>query len=72
MTRLVFSFTTSTSRQHGVFYDGENIYTTTWGKSSNVLCMFYKYDMQGNLIEQDVVKKMASFRVILYFCSVNK
>ena len=69
---MVFSFTTSTSRQLCVFYDGENIYTTTWGKSSNVLYMFYKYDMQGNLIEQDIIKKMASFRVILYFCSVKR
>lgn len=39
---------------------------------TNDKMLTYAIDMQGNLIEQDVVKKMASFRVILYFCSVNK
>ena len=33
-------------------YDGEYIYTSVWGKSSNVLSMFYKYDFDGNLIEE--------------------
>lgn len=49
---FVNSFTTSTGRQHAVVYDGENIYTAAWGKSSTVLSMFYKYDMEGNLIEE--------------------
>ena len=49
---FVNSFTTSTGRQHGVVYDGENIYTAAWGKSSNVLYMFYKYDLEGNLLDE--------------------
>ena len=49
---LVNSFVTSTGRQHGVVYDGENIYTAAWGKSTNVLYMFYKYDLEGNLLDE--------------------
>ena len=49
---LVTSFSCSTGRQHGVVYDGEYIYTSAWGKSSTVLSMFYKYDLEGNLIEE--------------------
>ena len=49
---FVNSFTTSTGRQHGVVFDGENIYTAAWGKSSNVHSMFYKYDLEGNLIDE--------------------
>lgn len=49
---FVKSFTTSTGRQHGVVYDGENIYTAAWGKSSTVAYMFYKYDLEGNLLDE--------------------
>jgi hypothetical protein len=52
MWDFVNSFSCSTGRQHGVVYDGEYIYTSAWGKSSTVLYMFYKYDMEGNLIEE--------------------
>ena len=52
MWDLVTSFSCSTGRQHGVVYDGEYIYTSAWGKSSTVLSMFYKYDLEGNLIEE--------------------
>ena len=52
MWDLVTSFACSTGRQHGVVYDGQYIYTSAWGKSSNVLSMFYKYDMDGNLLEE--------------------
>ena len=48
----VNSFSCSTGRQHGVVYDGQYIYTSAWGKSSTVLSMFYKYDLQGNFIEE--------------------
>ena len=48
---FVNSFAASTGRQHAVVYDGENIYTAAWGKSSTVLNMFYKYDMEGNLLD---------------------
>ena len=49
---FVNSFSTSTGRQHAVVYDGENIYTAAWGKSSTVLSMFYKYDINGNLLDE--------------------
>ena len=52
MWDFVSSFSCSTGRQHGVVYDGEYIYTSAWGKSSTVLSMFYKYDLNGNLIEE--------------------
>ena len=49
---FVNSFATSTGRQHAVVFDGENIYTAAWGKSSTVLSMFYKYDLDGNLLDE--------------------
>ena len=49
---FVNSFATSTGRQHAVVFDGENIYTAAWGKSSTVLSMFYKYDLEGNLLDE--------------------
>ena len=49
---FVNSFTCTTGRQHGIVYDGEYIYTSAWGKSSTVLSMFYKYDLNGNFIEE--------------------
>ena len=52
MWDFVTAFSCSTGRQHGVVCDGEYIYTSAWGKSSNVLSMFYKYDLDGNLIEE--------------------
>ena len=52
MWDFITSFSCSTGRQHGVVFDGEHIYTSAWGKSSNVLSMFYKYDMNGNLLEE--------------------
>lgn len=52
MWDLVTSFVCSTGRQHAVACDGENIYTCSWGKSSTVLSMVYKYDLEGNLIEE--------------------
>ena len=52
MWDFITSFSCSTGRQHGVVYDGEYIYTSSWGKSSTVQSMFYKYDLDGNLIEE--------------------
>ena len=52
MWDYVNSFSCSTGRQHGVVYDGEHIYTSAWGKSSTVLSMFYKYDLDGTLVEE--------------------
>lgn len=52
MWDFVNSFSCTTGRQHGIVYDGEYIYTSAWGKSSSVLSMFYKYDLEGNFIEE--------------------
>ena len=52
MWDLVTAFSCSTGRQHAVACDGENIYTCSWGKSSSVLSMVYKYDLEGNFIEE--------------------
>ena len=49
---FVNSFAASTGRQHAVAFDGENIYTAAWGKSATVLSMFYKYDLNGNLLDE--------------------
>ena len=49
---FVNSFATSTGRQHAVVFDGENIYTAAWGKSSTVAYMFFKYDLEGNLLDE--------------------
>lgn len=49
---FVNSFTCSTGRQHGVVYDGEYLYTSAWEKSETVQFMFYKYDLEGNLLDQ--------------------
>ena len=60
MWDFVTSFTCSTGRQHGVAFDGEYVYTSAWGKSSTVLSMFYKYDMEGNLIEEFDIEGFSS------------
>lgn len=60
MWDFVTSFSCSTGRQHSVVYDGEYIYTGAWGKSSTVLSMFYKYDIDGNLIEEFDIPAIAS------------
>lgn len=77
---LVTSFSCTTGRQHAVVYDGEHIYTAAWGKSSNVLHMFYKYDVQGNLIEEfdvpgvntnNYLRDMTFDGVYIYGCDGN-
>ena len=52
MWDYVNSFLTSTGRQHGIVSDGQFIYTSAWGKSSTVFSMIYKYDIDGNLLEE--------------------
>ena len=69
MWDFITSFTCSTGRQHGVVYDGEYIYTSAWGKSSTVLSMFYKYDLEGNLIEEMHDLLLANGIQNEYYCS---
>lgn len=52
MWDYVNSFSCTTGRQHAVVYDGQNIYTAAWGKSSTVLSMFYKYELDGTFVEE--------------------
>lgn len=60
MWDFVTSFTCSTGRQHAVVYDGEYIYTSAWGLSSTVQSMFFKYDLEGNLVEEFDIDGFAS------------
>lgn len=49
-SEVELSFNCSTGYQSGVATDGEYIYTSSWTDSSS--SMFYKYDMEGNFIEE--------------------
>ena len=49
-TEAVFSFDCTSGYQYGVVSDGEYIYASSWSSSSS--SMFYKYDMNGNFIEE--------------------
>ena len=50
MWDLMYTFYAAESGQYGVVTDGNYIYTSNWGYSS-AAHNFYKYDMQGNMIE---------------------
>ncbi len=56
MWDFVKQFRTTTGRQQNVASDGEFIYTSTYSKAPNnnppVNSQFYKYDFDGNLIEE--------------------
>ena len=47
---LITTFEAAEGGQYGVVTDGEFIYTSNWGYSS-AAHNFYKYDMEGNMIE---------------------
>ena len=56
MWDYVTSFRATTGRQQNIACDGLNIYTSTYSKNPDgnppVNSMFYKYDLDGNLIEE--------------------
>lgn len=56
MWDYVISFRASTGRQQNIASDGQYIYTSTYSKAPGnnppVNSMFYKYDFDGNLIEE--------------------
>ena len=56
MWDYVTSFHTTTGRQQNIASDGQYIYTSTYSKAPGnnppVNSMFYKYDFDGNLIEE--------------------
>ena len=56
MWDYVTSFRATTGRQQNIACDGQYIYTSTYSKAPNnnppVNSMFYKYDLDGNFIEE--------------------
>ena len=61
---LLNSFEATSGYQYGVASDGENIYTSSWSASST--SMFYKYDMEGNFIEEFNIEGCGQIRDLTY------
>ena len=57
-------FTCTSGYQYGVVTDGQNIYTSSWSSSSS--SMFYKYDMEGNFIEEFNISGCGQLRDMTY------
>jgi len=55
------SFNCSSAAQYGVATDGEHIYTNKWNSNA-----FYKYDMDGNFIEEFSIPNGVSIRDMTY------
>ena len=64
MWDLVYEFDGTSGYQYGVATDGNNIYTSSWSASST--SMFYKYDMQGNFIEEFNISGCGQLRGMTY------
>ncbi|MCR5645026.1 MAG: T9SS type A sorting domain-containing protein, partial [Bacteroidales bacterium] len=64
MWDLVYEFDGTSGYQYGVASDGTNIYTSSWSASST--SMFYKYDMQGNFIEEFNISGSGQCRGLTY------
>ena len=64
MWDLVHHFDATSGYQYGVGYDGQNIYTSSWSASST--SMFYKYDLQGNFIEEFNISGCGQIRDLTY------
>ena len=64
MWDLVYAFEGTSGYQYGVASDGENIYTSSWSASST--SMFYKYDMEGNFIEEFNISGCGQLRGMTY------
>ena len=64
MWDLVYEFDGTSGYQYGVASDGQNIYTSSWSASST--SMFYKYDMQGNFIEEFNISGCGQLRGMTY------
>ena len=62
---LMHTFNAAEAAQYGVATDGQNIYTCNWGYSS-ATWNFYKYDMQGNMIEGFNVSGCGTIRDLTY------
>ena len=64
MWDLLMDFNGTSGYQYGVATDGTNIYTSSWSSSST--SMFYKYDMEGNFIEEFNVSGCGQIRDLTY------
>ena len=64
MWDLLTSFGCTSGYQYGVATDGEYIYTSSWSASSS--SQFYKYDMDGNFIEEFNVSGSGQIRDLTY------
>ena len=62
---LVKSFNAAEGAQYGVASDGEFIYTCNWGYSS-ATHNFYKYDLDGNVIEGFEIPGCGTIRDLTY------
>jgi hypothetical protein len=61
---LLGDFDCTSGYQYGVASDGQYIYTSSWSASST--SMFYKYDMDGNFIEEFNVSGCGQIRDLTY------
>ncbi len=70
MWDYVTSFRASTGRQQNIATDGQYIYTSTYSKAPEnnppVNSMFYKYDLEGNLVEEFDIEGCDHLRDLAY------
>ena len=62
---LMMTFTAPEGGHYGVAYDGNNFYTSNWGYSSAAY-NFYKYDLQGNMLEGFNISGCGTLRGVTY------
>ena len=65
MWDLLGSFNAAEGAQYGIATDGVNFYTSNWGYSS-ATHNFYKYDLQGNVIEGFEIAGCGTLRGMAY------
>ena len=62
---LMMTFNAAEGGHYGVAYDGNNFYTSNWGYSA-ATHNFYKYDLQGNMIEGFEISGCGTLRGMTY------
>ena len=65
MWDFVYSFNAAEGGQYGVACDGEFFYTSNWGYSS-AAHNFYKYDLEGNMLEGFEIPGCGTLRGMTY------
>ena len=61
----MMTFNAAEAAQYGVAYDGNNFYTSNWGYSS-ATHNFFKYDLQGNVLEGFEIAGCGTLRGMTY------